>query len=79
MVSNGCLIEGSVIHSVIGRNVVIKQGAVIKDSVLLPGCFIGKKVALNKVIVDKKALIHHIKKLEGTSTEPVYVKNRDRI
>ena len=34
--SNGCEIEGTVRNSVIGRGVVIKKGAVVEDSVILP-------------------------------------------
>ena len=36
VVSNGCLIEGTIENSIIGRGCVIKKGAVIKNSVILP-------------------------------------------
>ena len=36
VVSNGCLIEGTVENSVIGRGCVVKKGAV-RNSVILPG------------------------------------------
>ena len=42
VISNGCLIEGTVENSVIGRGCVIKKGAVVKDSVILPGVVIGE-------------------------------------
>ena len=78
-IANGCTIEGEVINSVVGRNVVIKKGAIVKNSIILPDCFIGENVKLDGAVVDKKAIVHHVKKLEGTKEEPIYVKKRDRI
>lgn len=79
VVANGCVIEGNVTGSLISRNVHICKGAVVKDSILLPGCYIGENAKLDHVIVDKYAIVHHVKKLEGTNEAPVYVKRRDRI
>ena len=79
VVSNGAVIHGTVENCVIGRNVTIGKGAVIKDSILLSGAYIGDKVKLDHVVVDKYAIIHHVKELKGTAEEPVYVKRRDRI
>lgn len=79
MIANGCKIEGTVINSVLGRNVVIKKGAVVKNSVVLSEAFIAPNAKLDKVVVDKGAIINHVKKLEGSDTTPIYVKRRDRI
>jgi len=79
IVANGCQIEGTVINSVIGRNVIIKQGAVIKDSVVLPDTFIDKNVRLECAVVDRLSIITHIKDLKGSKEEPIYIKRGDRI
>jgi glucose-1-phosphate adenylyltransferase len=79
VVANGCVIEGTVSDSVISRNVTIREGAVVKDSIILPGAYIGERAKLDHVVVDKYAIIHHVKELKGTDEEPVYVKRRDRI
>lgn len=79
VVANGCAIEGEVTDSVISRNVTVRKGAIVKDSIILPGAYIGENVKLDHVIVDKYAIIHHVKALTGTDEEPVYVKRRDRI
>ncbi len=79
LIANGCVIEGTVINSVIGRNVIIKEGVVIKDSVILPDSFIDKNVKLNYAVVDRKAIVTHIKDLKGTPENPIYVKRGDRI
>ena len=79
LVANGCIIEGTVINSVIGRNVVIKKGAVVKDSIILPNAFINKNVNMSYTIVDRYAIVTHTKDLIGTAKEPIYVRRRDRI
>lgn len=79
VIANGCVIEGTVADSVVSRNVTIRKGAIIKNSIILPGAYIGENAKLDHVIVDKYAIIHHVKELKGTAEEPVYVKRRDRI
>ena len=79
LISNGCHIEGEVENCVIGRNVVVKKGAVVKNCVILPGAYIGEGAKLDRVIVDKAAIVNHVKKLIGTDDSPIYVKRRDRI
>ena len=41
----------------IGRGAVIKKGAVVKNSVILPAAYIGEDVHIENVVVDKKARI----------------------
>jgi glucose-1-phosphate adenylyltransferase len=79
VVANGCVIEGTVKNSIISRNVTIRKGAIVKDSIILPGSYIGENAKLDHVLVDKYAIVHHVKELKGTAEAPVYVKRRDRI
>lgn len=79
LIGNGCEIEGTVINSVIGRNVVIKSGVVVENSVIMPSTLVNKGVHIQNAVIDKYAIISHIKELKGTSDEPIYVKRRDRI
>ena len=79
MVSNGCVVEGDIENSVIGRGVVVKKGAVIKNSVILPGAYIGEDVHIENVVVDKQARIVRKKELIGLSDHPLYVKRNDKI
>ena len=55
------------------------KGAIVKNSVLLPGAFIGENVKLDHCVVDKNAIVHHVKALAGTDEDPIYVKRSDRI
>ena len=79
VVSNGSVIEGTVVDSVIGRNVTIRKGAIVKNCIIMTGAYIGENAKLDHAVVDKFAIIHHVKELKGTDEEPVYVKRRDRI
>lgn len=79
IIGNGCRIEGTVINSVIGRNVVVKKGAVIKDSIILPSSLINKNVHLDKCVVDRYAIVTHAKDLHGEDNNPLYIARRDRI
>ena len=79
IIANGCQIEGTVINSVIGRNVVVKEGAVIKDSVVLPDTFIDNNVKLECGVVDRLSIVTHVKELKGSREEPIYIKRGDRI
>ena len=79
LVSNGCFIEGEVENCVIGRNVVVRKGAVVKNCVLLADCYIGENAKLDGVVVDKEAIVNHIKKLNGKLDAPIYIKKFGRI
>jgi glucose-1-phosphate adenylyltransferase len=79
MVANGCHVQGKVTGSILSRNVTVCEGAEISNSIILPGAYIGENAKLDHVIVDKYAIVHHVKKLEGTDEAPVYVRRRDRI
>ena len=55
MVSGGCIISGaSVKHSVLFSHVHIDELSEVRDSVILPDVSIGKRVKLNRVIIDRK-------------------------
>lgn len=74
VVSNGCLIEGTVENSVIGRGCVIKKGAVVKNSVILPGALIGENAHIENQVVDKRAKIIRAKEVIAPPEKPGYVR-----
>jgi glucose-1-phosphate adenylyltransferase len=78
-VSNGCIIEGTVENSVIGRGVEIKKGAVVKNSVVLAYTVIESGVHVENTIIDKWAHIVHVKDIRGTQEHPQYIKRRDTL
>ena len=79
VVSNGCLIEGSLEHSVVGRGCIIKKGAVIKNCVVLSDAYIGENVHIENQVVDKHAKITHVKELTSSEDRPGYVRRNDTL
>ena len=79
VVSNGCLIEGTVEGSILGRACVVEKGAVVKNCVILPDVKIGKDVVIENVVVDKHVSITHAKDIKGTPDNPGYIKRGDKI
>jgi glucose-1-phosphate adenylyltransferase len=57
LVSNGSVVEGTVINSVLSPGVRIGKGSVVKDSIILNNVIIGENVTLQKCIIDKKVVI----------------------
>lgn len=79
IVANGSVIEGHLDGCIVGRNVRIRKGVSLKDCVILADARIEQDVRLKSVIVDKYAKVEHVKNLEGTPEQPLYVRRRDRI
>ena len=78
-IANGCVIKGTVDGCILGRNVTVKEGAVVRDSIILANVVIGEDTHLDHAIVDKYATVERVRRLEGTDAEPIYVRRRDRI
>ena len=78
-VSNGCLIEGTVDDSIIGRSVVIKKGASVKNSIIMAYTVIEEGVHIENAVVDKWAHIIHAKNIVGKPDHPQYIKRRDTL
>src|SRR5690554_6840584 len=57
LVSNGCIIEGTVINSVLSPGVRVGKGSVVKNSVILNDTIIGNHVNIMQAIIDKDVII----------------------
>lgn len=57
LVSNGCVIYGTVINSVLSPGVVIGPGAVIRDSVIMNDTVIGADAQVSYVVLDKNVTV----------------------
>jgi len=55
--SFGNEIYGGVYNSVLGPSVVVEEGAVVSDSIIMENCVIGKNTKLSRVIVDHNTKI----------------------
>jgi glucose-1-phosphate adenylyltransferase len=72
-ISAGCTIEGKVENSTIFRSVTIEEGAVVRNSVIMMHCHIGKDVVLDNVICDKYVTINDGVKIFGSGDKPVVI------
>ena len=52
LVSEGCRVNGTVINSILSGGVVVEEGAVIKDSIVMEDVFVGKGSCIYTAIVD---------------------------
>lgn len=57
LVSEGCRINGTVINSVLSGGVIIEEGAVVKDSLIMEDVVIGKNAKVYTSIVDADTVI----------------------
>ena len=79
VISNGCLIEGTVENCVIGRGCTIKEGAVIKNCVIGADVVIGKGVHAENLVIDKHARLIRGKRIIASPDKPGYIKRGDRL
>ncbi|MCU0491704.1 MAG: glucose-1-phosphate adenylyltransferase [Chloroflexaceae bacterium] len=57
LLCNGCIIRGTVEHSVLSPGVYVSPGAIVRDSVVMNDTWIGPGAVLDKVIVDKQVVV----------------------
>ena len=57
LIAGGAKIHGTVVNSIIGAGVVVKNGAVVKDSVILSETQIGENAVVEYSIIDEKVTI----------------------
>lgn len=69
MVASGARVAGEVHHSVVGPSVVIEEGALVRDSVVLDGARIASGVELTNCIVDVGAQVER----RGAKGSPEWV------
>ena len=57
IISEGCEIHGKVENCVLGAGVVVEEGAVVRDSILMDDVVIGKGSVLDKCIIAEKTVV----------------------
>jgi len=54
LLSNGCVVNGIVIHSVLSPGVVVKAGGVVRDSVIMNDVIVGEGAVVECCVLDKE-------------------------
>ena len=57
MISHGCVIDGTVEHSILSPGVRVGAGARVRDSIVMFDAIIGPGAQLDRAIIDKEAVI----------------------
>lgn len=57
LVNEGCMVFGTVDHSVLFYGVQVGEGSIVKDSVIMPGVRIGKNAVIRKAIIGEGTVI----------------------
>lgn len=73
LVADGCIIEGEVENCILFRDCRVEKGAVVKNSILMPRCFIAQDATVNYCIADKAVAVRSGKSLSGADTYPLYI------
>ena len=79
MIADECVIEGTVINSVIFRDVIIEKGAVVKDSVLFHGTRVCKNASLNCIVTDKDVVVTEGVSLSGNENMPFFIQKGRKV
>jgi len=78
LISNGCILKGSIEKSIISRRVTVHEGAEIKNCIIFQNCEIKKGCKLTNVIIDKNTIINENTVLEGDEEFPVVIEKKFR-
>ncbi|MBD5636741.1 MAG: glucose-1-phosphate adenylyltransferase subunit GlgD [Clostridia bacterium] len=73
LISDGCLIDGTVENCILFRGVKVGKGSVIKNSIVMQDSVIGENVELDCVITDKNVVIRDRRHLSGCEELPYFI------
>lgn len=79
MISDGCVIEGTVENSILFRNVHVAKGAVVKNSILMKGAEVGEGAVVNCTIADKNVTISAGTTLSGHPNYPLLIAKDSKV
>jgi glucose-1-phosphate adenylyltransferase len=78
-VANGSLVLGSVKNSIIGRDVVVEEGASVENSIIMSHVRVPANTKLNHAIIDKEAKINNGASMSGEADKPLIIKQEEKL
>ena len=79
LVSDGCLIEGTVENCILFRGVKVGKGSVLKNCIIFSENFIGENCNLQYVVTDKDCVITDNRVLAGCEVQPYFINKGSKI
>lgn len=73
LISDGCVIEGTVENCILFRGVKVGKGSVVKNSIIMQDSVVGSNVQLDCVITDKNVVVRDRRHLAGCAELPYFI------
>ena len=74
-ITNGCNINGSVSNSILGRNVIVEEGAVINNSIIFSYAHIKAGSVIEDAIIENGSVVKEKTKIKGNIKKPAYIQS----
>ncbi len=78
-IANGCVIKGKVKNSILSRDVVIEEGAVVENCIVFTHTEIGQNVKLRHVVTDKFSIVNEVKKINRDKDDIMYIGKGEKV
>ena len=75
-IANGCHINGKVTNSILGRNVIVDEGATINNSIIFSYAHIKKGSVVEDAIIENGSIVNEKAKVKGSIKKPAYIQNK---
>ncbi|MBE7042176.1 MAG: glucose-1-phosphate adenylyltransferase subunit GlgD [Ruminococcaceae bacterium] len=76
LVADGCIISGTVHHSIISRFVTVSPDALVQNCIVLQGAVIHEGARLNHAIIEKGAVVYPGTVISGTPDFPAVIEKK---
>lgn len=76
-VANGAIIDGEVENSIISRNVRVKKGSKIKNSIIFSHSIIEEDAYIEYIVIDKEVRVRFVKEHIGSLDNPLVIRQGD--
>lgn len=73
LISDGCLIEGTVENCILYRGVKVGKGSVVKNCIIMTDNIVGENCNLSFVVSDKNSVIRDGRVLAGCEVQPYFI------
>jgi len=77
--ATGCMIEGRVERTLVGRGTSIKEGAEVFDSLIFPSNIVKSSATVRCAILDKNVVVDEGVRIEGTPEKPVVIEKGSHV
>lgn len=74
-ITNGCKINGSISNSILGRNVIVEEGAIVNNSIIFSNAHIKANSVIEDAIIENGSVVKEKTKIKGNIKKPAYIQS----